>query len=250
MSDITLTFGSNPGNPTSQLTFDSPFKFVDEDATTVVVNLSGAKFPAENFSTLIFPAFLSSSQPELSISRDDDHQITITINKKPKHYLSPWALSFNVNINPSGEPVVMASPNLFLVRGAAAQSELTVPLSYNNTNGNFNLGSAIDLKNLLVMINPSLPFNLKFSLDTASKALTFGNPPIIFDGGTPPDGFVPALISDTVAQISIGSDTNTPPAKLGAFRFVINVPTSGASITLPSPDPIIVNATIGDGTGT
>jgi len=239
MSDVTLTFSANSESPGSQLTFSSKFVFIDQ-AETISVTVDGAKFPESNFRTLIFPPGGSS---DLAVTRDNELQATIAA-QEPTHYLCPWALTFNVDVSTTNEPVIMTSPTLYIVKGSGAQSSLSVDLQY-LSNGNFQLTAAADLASLLILVNPHVPFDLTFSLSSDLDGVTFNSSPILWEG-PPPSGFSVDLISGTAVKVSITST----PGRLGAFRFVIDVPTSGGTITVPSPDPIIVNATIGDGTGT
>src|ERR1700704_1426167 len=139
MSDVTLTFSSNSESPGSQLTFSSKFVFIDQ-AETIGVTVVNAKFPESSSQTLIFPAGGSS---DLAVTRDNELQATITV-QEPTHYLRPWALTFNVDVSTTNEPVIMTSPTLYIVKGSGAQSSLSVDLKY-LSNGNFQLAAAVDL---------------------------------------------------------------------------------------------------------
>jgi hypothetical protein len=233
---VTLTFSSDAESPGSQLTFSSKFVFIDK-AETIRVTVAGAKLPESNSQTLIFPAGGSS---DLAVARDGEHQATITA-EEPTHYLRSWALTFNVDVSSTNEPVIMTSPTLYIVRGSGTQPALGVELKY-LSNGNFELDAAVDLASLLVLVNPHLPFALTFNLSSDLGGVTFHSSPILW-AGPPPAGVTVDPLSPTEVKLSI----DDAPDRLGAFRFVIDVPTSDGTITVTSPDPILVNATIGDG---
>lgn len=237
---ITLDYDSSK----SQLTFGGidgmGFIYIDE-ATELTVTLSNASFAskpitfissADNFTTpsTPFPANLN--------------VLTFQVDQAPKSYLSPLALSFNVNVDGVNG---ISSPPLFMVLQPDLTGETpstTVEVQYKMSDGTFSLDDAINLANEAVLINTSTPVNITFNLSTlpAGQNVHFSSPPIIG-----PSWMTHGIHSGTTLPVTIRGDAT----KFGSFQFAVDVPDLiGGVKTVISPDPVIVNATIGDGTGT
>jgi hypothetical protein len=224
---LTYTSGNPPG---SQFTFDSqpPFLIIDEE-TTVIVTLQNATFVADNPITWISP---STGFP---LILDSESQISIDISDPPPHYFAPWILSFNVNVEGANG---VTSPTFWLVRKPDQPASTSITLQYSPGDGSFTLPAATgSLANLSILTNNITPFSVTFNLVTDPS-----DPSVTFDSTTPllgPSWLTQLDDSHKNLTISIPST----PDKFTSLRFVLDVGT----VKVTSPDPILVNATIGDG---
>ena len=76
-------------------------------------------------------------------------------------------------------------------------------------------------------------------------AITWANPPLVWDSGSEPSWVQAALVTNGLLTIKFNS---SGAGKYAGFQFAIQVPREGqAPMTVRSPDPILVNTTIGDG---
>jgi hypothetical protein len=236
--NLTLTYtAENP--PGSQFTFDTlteqPYLLIDEE-TTVIVSLQGATFVDDNPITGASPISWLSPSAGFSFILDSESQLSIDVKEAPAHYFAPWLLSFNVNVEGANG---ITSPALSLVRSPdqPAAGDLpaaaSIDLDYAIDTGIFTLADAAGtLAHLSLLTNSITPFNATFNL-LAEPTVTFDPTPIL--GPSWPT----QLNSSTSLTISIPNK----PDKFVSFRFVLDV----GSVKVTSPDPILVNATIGDG---
>jgi hypothetical protein len=225
---ITLIYNSE-ADPGSQFAFDppQPFLFIDEE-TTIIVTLQNATF-ADNPTTWISPSALGFPATPIG---DNHNQLSIDITEPPPHYFTPWMLSFNVNVEGANG---VSSPTLCLVRSPDASASTNVILQYAINTGIFTLASAGSLANLSILTNSITPFTVTFHL-LAASTVKFSHPTPILG----PSWLDPQLNTDfTQLTVSIPSTAD----KFTSLRFVLDVGTTQVT----SPDPILVNATIGDG---
>jgi len=246
---VTLTYNTT----TSQLTFDNAVIPVVEVNTTIEVTISNAIL-AQQPTTMILPGILDQAHPQLSFTPSDDRKkVTITVNTLPTHFLRPWVLALNVNLNTDSSAVVMDSPSLFVVTNVAIvpgqPTAFTSNVLYDRSSGIFNIDSAFELASLSIVVLPIAPLSLTFNLGDSA---IFDQQPLSFDGGAPPwieDPEIPAPNQVTLSIPAPPQDIISVPG-FASFRFRINVTSGDKTILVTSPDPILVNATIGDGTGT
>jgi len=233
IKELTLTYiAENP--PGSQFTFNTPtgqpYLFVDEE-TTILVTLQNSNFVTGDDKQITWISPPSSS----SYTRDDDHHLSIHVIDPPSHYFIPWILSFNVNVEGANG---VTSPTLSLVLPPGEEASINVYLQYAINTGVFTLVSAGSLANLSILTNNITPFDVTFHL--------FADPTVTFDPTTPilgPSWLDPKLNDSRTLTISIPEK----PDKFASLRFVLDVQSGGNTVTVTSPDPILINATIGDG---
>jgi hypothetical protein len=237
--NITLVFNLIAANPASQFTFvtgtGEPFIFIEEE-TTITVTLENAEFVSGsqgNPVNWISPS--THPQPTLS---NNNTEISFTL-PMPQSYFRPWMLSFNVNAEGLNGIV---SPTLFLVRPPDSSSSMAVDLNYTLGTGQFMLEAAeLVLTNQLILVNTITPFEVTINLE-ADSSVSFNSSPLVGEGSLP-SWLVPTLTSGTELKLSISAS----PGQMAGFQFALDVLTPGGTRTILSPDPILINATIGDG---
>jgi hypothetical protein len=206
-----------------------PFPFVSEPGATLVVTLEGAVFSTN-------PVTPISRSSNFTFGTPVNGQISIQISDPPTHYLNPLALSFNVDANGVNG---INSPVLFLVFPPSSPNSTSVHLHY-SSDGSFVLDGMLVLANLDVLTNTMPSFNMEFHLSSDI-------PGVKFDPDTPilgPSWLTPNLQpGNTVLKLMIPSDAG----RFASFQFVLSVPSDGGTVQVTSPDPILINATIGDG---
>jgi hypothetical protein len=231
-STLSATLVYSPGaDPGSQLTWSQPFFLIGEVNTTLTVTVENAIFAAPPIT------FLSSSN-NFVVTPINNQVLSIQVTTLPSQYFNPLALAFNVD---SEGVNGISSPPLFLVRPPSLSADATeIELQYSLSDGTFTLDSAIVLASLDVLINNITPFGITFNL-VADSNVTFNlTKPIVG-----PSWLTTTSVSGTQLKVSIGSSAT----RFGSFQFVLDVQPigEGDTIKVTSPDPIIVNATIGDG---
>jgi|GEM_PF-1566561 len=245
--NLTLTYNSvnPPGFEFTFGTFDAPqpaYLFIDEE-TTVIVSLQGATFVEASPISWLSPSlgFTCELSPDLK-------RVSIDVTEAPAHYFAPWLLSFNVNVDGAKG---VTSPALSLVlspdqpESGDFPAEASIRLHYAIDSGIFTLADAAGtLAHLSILTNSITPFNATFNLFADPSDST--DPTVTFDPDTPviaPSGWCPQLTNDN-KNLTILIPKNSD--KFNSFRFVLKV----GAVKVTSPDPILVNATIGDGSGT
>jgi hypothetical protein len=208
-----------------------PFLFVEEAGTTVTITLDGATFAATPIT------FISPSSNFTRVPPSSDAEISFEINNVPLSYFAPLILSFNVDADGVNS---ISSPPLFLVLPPSSTDSASITLQYSLSDGSFTLDSMPVLASLDILTNTiTPPFNITFNLQSDPP-----DPSVQFNSATPligPAWMVAGSISNsgTALPVSISSDAT----RFASFQFVLDV--GGSTVT--SPDPIIINATIGDG---
>jgi hypothetical protein len=173
---------------------------------------------------------------------------TFTVDPPP-HYLTPWI--FTVNINYGGVNNIM-SPAFYLVKAPA--DPVALNLVYTPGDGSFQLLNPDDNQPVIAVAHQQILLNvLPATYQITLSGATFNTmTPIVWSTGTLlADNRWPAWISplpsapglshnNTVLTFSIPGPISGQSA---GFQFAVDV----NGLTVLSPDPIIINATIGDG---
>jgi hypothetical protein len=221
-----------------QFTFSTtePVLLITE-TTTLSFVLSGAEW-AEN--PIQFALVNSVETPTPSRT---DNTVTFTI-APPSHFFIPWVFNLNVNL---GTIKNISSPVFYLVNAEEAQLEnpgIDFDLVYVASTGEFavrrtetsssNVG--ITLISKLILFNV-LPCKLTFHLTGASFN---ADPAVVWSVGSQPTWITNLESDDESLSFNISSAANGQAA---GFQFAIVT----QDVLVISPDPILINATIGDG---
>jgi hypothetical protein len=224
-ADPGLQFTWETGTETGQSVL-----FVEEAGTIVTITLEGATFAATPIT------FISPSSNFTRVPPSSDTELSFEINNVPLSYFGPLILSFNVDADGVNG---ISSPPLLLALPPISTDSASITLQYSLSDGSFTLDSMPVLASLDILTNSIVPFTITFNLQSDPP-----DPSVQFNPATPfigPTWMVPGSISNsgTALPISISSDAT----RFASFQFVLDV--GGSTVT--SPDPIIINATIGDG---
>jgi hypothetical protein len=237
--------------------------FVPEEGGTVEITLTNATFADPS---IIWSNPLDGPAPPPT---EGGTKITLPVTA-PGIFFGPSV--FRINAIPdvlASHPV--RSQNIYLAKSFPLGGH-SFFLDYEAGSGNFALldsptatvQDGLNLDNTLAMINTvvpppgSPPFLFTVTLNppptspTDLLAPSFNSPPVAWGIDPAPDWLqaftLPKLPSDPSPQVALFV---LYPAALGqsvSLQFSLDVPTpDGGSITVLSPDPIIMNATIGDG---
>ncbi len=228
---------------------------VADDATSVTVQLtlatSGQKFanPAVFFG--IPPPGQTAPVPPTGGSNTLGF-----ILQAPPHFFTPWAFQLSID-GKLGTTAVngMAAPTFFISRNSNGFNEETgnrlqsVTLAYSSTDGSFTIDNSVPLGQTPLLTNTVFPLDVALTLQGAAgfpgSDLTQA---ILWNSNQEPD-----WISSTTGSPQVsGANMNFTIAGNGkgqgaGFRFVILLSAGPDAIEITSPDPILVNATIGDG---
>jgi hypothetical protein len=250
---IMVTFDPTAA-PGSQFTFDKRFLLLGLQATvsvTLVTPNGGAMWASVPVS---WPNPPSNGVPAVTIQSDDPMTISFQA-PAPTHYFDPWI--FTLNLDSNGLRNIM-SPALFLVILPILDT-VELALDY-GSDGSFNLimpdsQAVLTLASQQILINV-LPVTLNISLKSTSFPDVIFNQqqPVIWGQGTPGMPGNPGPLG-TPQWLTILPNPNNNNKDLtltlaapingqsAGFQFAVNV----NGLTVLSPDPIIINATIGDG---
>jgi hypothetical protein len=242
---IEITF--DPNQPvTEQFTFttttntpNAPYLFITEP-TTISITLTGADWAQSPLGFVVV-------EPDLPQPTPVGSTITFTV-QQPGHYFIPWVFNFKVN---SGGVQNIASPLFYLIN--ANESELLNPgldfaLNYIPSSGDFQLrrGTSnseeiglIPLGSKLVLLNV-VPCNVTFDLTGATYDSA---QPIVWSAGQPTwiSGLPTLPLPDATTTLSMTITPGSGQATGLQFAVVTE------DVAILSPDPILINATIGDG---
>ena len=240
-------------NPTAedngQFTFEDPsgaavtnYILIEDDSAMISVTLvnENVQFSAESVTWSAPPDI----RPDVTHS-NLGKTISFTV-PQPKHYLLPWIFRLSVDFQ---GVVGILSRTIFLVR----QTALDLTLEYSPGDGNFALLGgdstipSINLTNELVLMN-LLPNTFQVTLISSLTP-----PPtfhlvnaMLFSSGSEPGWISRAITPDGLLTFTIDQDG---PGQTVGFRFgIVRQTDEGKTMTIFSPDPILINATIGDGT--
>lgn len=236
---IEVRFDSTAVPPASQFTFTSStgkrYLMVDEPTTISVTLTGGATFA----SVPVFWANLPANGAPAVILSSDFKKISFLV-PAPTHYFAPWIFGLNVNF---GGVSNITSPSFFLVK---PPSDDPFSLDYNTTYGGFTFQRAggeadMELASQQIILNV-LPVKFTVVL-TGAK---FHETPIVWSNGNVKPSWIDAgPVIDNSLEFSFQPPIN---GQFAGFQFAIDL-TDGQenTITILSPDPIVINATIGDG---
>ncbi|HEY2293191.1 MAG TPA: hypothetical protein VGM86_21020 [Thermoanaerobaculia bacterium] len=249
----TLAFTAEP---TAQFTFTNPanngalgnYVVVDVE-TEIQVTLTGATFSD--------PPVIWSIRPE-----GPDHVHTTIINgtptlfvtvPPPTHYFAPWVFRISVDTPAVGDTpgiIGIRSPNIFLTNSQPGQFNLV----YSSTNGNFSLmdtnsdptQDGLISADELILVNAIVPTSfivqLQLKEDPDDTSVNFASPPVQLSNSAVSDTITVTPIPNTNNQVLIGITPGAAGQSTGLlFQIVYN------GVTFLSPDPILINTTIGDG---
>ena len=234
---IAVTFNSAAVPPVSQFTFTSGKRYlmVDEP-TTILVKLTGATFAS-------VPVVGQNSPPNgaPAVIVSEDWKTISFLVPAPTHYFVPWVFALNVNF---GTVKNITSLPFFLVRPLGDHPVFT--LDYNAADGSFTFLRG-DQQADIILAGQQILLNVipTARVTVALQRACFHETPIVWSNGQP------SWITDTAdpgnnsLELSFGKSTQ---GQFAGFQFAIDLPDGqGGEITILSPDPILINATIGDG---
>ncbi len=254
---FTMEFDPHATDPAKQFTFrntsdpsGSPvpnFIWIDDDSVEIFVTLGdGIQFSTPSVSW----SFPPPGKDKPQVNPIDSKNISFTV-PRPQHYLAPWAFWLFVD---SGDLTAIQSRSIFLARRPDADFNL----EYSGANGSFlffgddisGSQAGIELANQLVLINIITPFTFQVNLQAVSvpDTPTFSTTSsMAFSTGTQPS-WIPLLpaVSEDGSQLAFTVDATANGQAIG-FRFGIIRSSDDGDVTIFSPDPILINATIGDG---
>jgi hypothetical protein len=219
----------------SQLTFTGKrYLMVDEPTTISVTLTGGATFASV---PVFWPNPPSNVASTVALISGDSISFLVPA---PTHYFVPWIFTLNVNY---GAVNGITSPAFFLVK---TPDDSQFALDYNPKDGSFAFkrhGQEADL----VLASQKIMLNvLPVEVTVVLTGAKFHKPPIVWsNGNVKPDWIDVATLDDKSLKFSLLKPINGQSA---GFQFAIDVPDGqGGEITILSPDPIVINATIGDG---
>jgi hypothetical protein len=241
--NITITF-----DPTAepQFTFSTgdPYLIIDEE-TTIEVTLNGATFSSPSVIWSIPPA-----GPRPSITPVNNSTISFLV-PAPTHYFQPWV--FRISVDTPGAPTGITgirSPNIFLTNSQPGEFNL----EYVPANGNFNLmdpnseptQDGLISADELVLVNAIVPYDsfvVELQTKDSNTAAAFASEPVLFSNSAVAGTITATLMPDTqnlrvLFEISPGAAGQSTGLR---FQIAYN------GVTFLSPDPILINSTIGDG---
>lgn len=251
--EITVTY--DPGKP-----LESRFDFAtdlnggrnyilveaDPDAETVVrltlqvQGANGGQFSSAPILWSSYPGAGTHAEPP-GFTFDNGQQTIIFRVPSPDSYFFPWW--FRLNIDAAGLNGIV-SPSFFIVRRPTSLGGENCTLTYDSTDGSFTLTGSNASLHEMSLLNTIFPFNIPIVLEGASfsSSATAQNPPIVWTTGRKPewlsifyDSRNPNLLTLAVTQAGSGQGAG----------FQLAIEYNGAQLL--SPDPIIINATLGDG---
>jgi hypothetical protein len=230
----------------SQFTFTSStgkrYLMVDEPTTISVKLKGGATFSSV---PVFWPNPPSNGAPAVIMKSDSEISFLVPA---PTHYFVPGIFGLNVNF---GHASNITSPSFFLVKtlGNASLGGSPFTLAY-NADGSFalqRLGSEADIEFASQRIMHNV-LGDKFTVVLKGAGATFHENPIVWSNGNVKPDWVDVAtdpVEYAFLEFSFPKPVNGQSA---GFQFAIDLPNgSGNTLTILSPDPIIINATIGDG---
>jgi hypothetical protein len=255
MATISARFNPNPAPPNLSpfdLTNDSggpPNLITVAEGSEVSISISladeGASFPGSE--SIIWG--LQPDSPVIPTPSGDNKTLTFTV-PAPAHPLLPWVFRLIVNVEDIGG---VPDQNLQGVRSqnfyvATPMAEATLEIDYDPADGIISLGGdGADLASTLVMVNTQLfGSDSPVTLNISDPAIAQFQPPAIYWGG---QAEPPAWISGYTPPTSLTSSLSftVDPSGVGQGVGIQFLLVTAAGLTILSPDPILINATIGDG---
>lgn len=207
-----------------------------------------------------FPTSESSPPPIVwSVAPDDPLEYSWTDKvfsfrvPAPLHVLHPWVFRFIVNV-----PGItgIRSQNIYIAKPLGASPE--VSLQY-GPDGNFLLvedpdapqvGIILGEELVLVNVHPTRSFTVNLVNAQPSTSISFPTAPespIVWSSGETPDWVSGFSWTESTLSFTVG-ETSPAMGHSISLQFAIQVtPEGGEPTTVLSPDPILINTTIGDG---
>jgi hypothetical protein len=252
--NFTATCNLSPAPPTT-----NQFSFKDEDGHNVA-NLVWVDATTTISITLSDGANFSASTPiEWSLPPDGGTP-TVALNGNmlsfevppPQNVFHPWVFKIVADV-----PGVtgIRSQNVYLAKPANVEQEEFI-LKYSFADGSFSLLDSISDSNQdgiilgeeLVMVNVQCPRTFSVSLradpsPSSSVAFAASNP-VAWSSGLQPDWVDASRVAPDVVQFTL---SYSALGQLIGFQFFIEITQDGQTVGVLSPDPILINTTIGDG---
>jgi hypothetical protein len=262
--EVTVMVAFDPDPSTGpQFTFTTPSgvgrHLVVTERTTLTFTLTG-----ETGATWADPpATIVSAPKDYPPPPSSGNSVSFTIDP-PGHYFVPWIFNFNIDWEDGSTDIKgIMSPSFFLINVDvnAIQDgilKLGVEVDYVADTGEFRLtpvasdsSVGITLASQLILVNTfrsAITFNLETTTTTSSTPPEPATLPtssaIVWGAGTAPSwASAPPPADNTTQQLQITQGSGDTIAQLAGFQFAINY----EGVTILSPDPILINATIGDG---
>jgi hypothetical protein len=160
------------------------------------------------------------------------------------HYFLPLAFRFSIT---AGDVINIYSPTFLLT--LPSDGTRNIILTYTSSTGSFSLDGVLDLESEKFLFNTLVSEDLEvvFNLSQSSDGTFDLDNPIVWAGGKP-DWVLPLPPSAGEAGFTISANATPPPfGQSASFQLALQVQNGAGPLRVLSPDPIIINATIGDG---
>lgn len=227
---------------TSRFQFDtgiaSEKNYVRVDTDTEIVLTLAPSSPGTFAETPVLwsvsPFGQSKPQPQRS---DDGRTISFTM-PPPASYFVPWMFRVSVDAELNG----ITSPLFLIVRDPSSPAKENCTLTYDPDDGSFRLADGLTLGNETGLFNAISPLEIEITL---TGATFWPNPvtgsPIFWTAGAKP-GWVSVSFDHATNSLTLNI-TGAGNGEIAGFQFIVEVD----GIQLLSPDPVLINATLGDG---
>lgn len=172
---------------------------------------------------------------------------------KPPHAMKPWCFGLVVDTE---DIKGILSPPIYVAKRVPSGLAESLMLEYDPESQGFDLrdgdtGNLVSLAStdlLVFAIQPGEDCKIAIGLAATPSpqplALTWADLPVVWDSGSKPT-WVDTSVTDGMLWVTFSS---SGAGKMAGFQFAIQVPREGMKpMTVRSPDPILVNTTIGDG---
>jgi hypothetical protein len=252
---ITVTYDPTTPLPASPFTITPNLIVVDPRTTTTLeVTLTTVNSPQGPATWANVPVSWTnppaSGAPLVMTESNDPSTIYFQV-PAPTRYFVPWVFNFNINFAGVNN---ITSPACFLVKDLDDSPPFT--LQYTPSDGSFVL-SRNNVEADLVLASQGLLLNTRpVEVHIVIAGATFAQNPIVWkNNGTLGSPGNPGPLGTPQWLTVSTSPPDQPPSLLtlslsepinnqsAGFQFAVNV----NGVTVLSPDPIIINATIGDG---
>jgi hypothetical protein len=223
-----------------RFSFSDSRVLIDHD-TTISLTLTGATFASTPILWSLAP--LLGGIPPVVVQEGPTIHFKVP---PPASYFTPWSFKLNVD-DDGGEVRGIASPDVFLVLPPIQDPapRLNTSLAYDPGDGSFRLDNGLLLGRETVLINTFYPLVVSITLPSSGPgaAALFSKPYFFWASGQAPTGVTVDDDGDTTKTVTLRIGTTAVGFTQG-FKFLVNV---GNGNTVLSPDPILINATLGDG---
>jgi hypothetical protein len=237
---LQFTLGTDPS-------FASNNVIQTDGDTLVQVTLAGptgttVQFNASTAVNFTPPSMIAETLPKVDVL--GPQQISFTI-PKPDHFFAPWSFQLSIDAQTADGTSLLGvdSPSIFVSLAPNPGPNVhDIDLTYDPTSGDFVIADCVTLGHTQLLVNTVAPLTLNVNLSGASFPSAPSAPAIFF--GLVPDWMdnPPTVTPTNNQQLSLAIGSNAP-GNNASFLFVVNA----GGVLVPSPDPILVNATLGDG---